>query len=241
MNASTPIEPNGPRVLAVLAHPDDECIFGWPVFQNPRLTKSLIMLVSDRDNPERQWCARRLDALEEIGAECGFQTTCLHLDSEFYRLPYRRADLIVNDVYRLTLEAIDEHLRSFAPHFVFCHNPYGEYGMFDHRIVFDIVYHHSAAANICITDLCEAHRGWPSADAIPQRIFQRYYADNPCLEIELNSDFYCWCKNVYERYGCWTWHQKLPPEDPPATCRLFLLADSADRPETLQRFATLGS
>ena len=35
------------KVLMVFAHPDDEIIFGWPIFQDPTIEKELIMVTSD--------------------------------------------------------------------------------------------------------------------------------------------------------------------------------------------------
>ena len=42
------------KVLMVFAHPDDEIIFGWPIFQDPTIEKELIMVKSDFNNPARQ-------------------------------------------------------------------------------------------------------------------------------------------------------------------------------------------
>ena len=35
------------KVLMVFAHPDDEIIFGWPIFQDSTIEKELIMVTSD--------------------------------------------------------------------------------------------------------------------------------------------------------------------------------------------------
>ena len=224
------------RVLGVLAHPDDECIFGWPAFQNPALEKSLIMLVSDRKNPERRWCARRLEALEEICGRYRIRLTCLHLNSEFYRLPYRRSDLVINHIYQAVNRKISEERREFRPDFVFCHNPHGEYGMFDHRMVFDIVYHHSEAEHVCITDLCGTHADWPSFDRIPARVFALYYEARPNVMVTLDQRFFETCKRIYDRLECWTWKDEAPP----ATCRLYLLSHQPT-PEILAKFQRLAT
>ena len=39
------------KVLMVFAHPDDEIIFGWPIFQDPTIEKELVMVTSDFNNP----------------------------------------------------------------------------------------------------------------------------------------------------------------------------------------------
>lgn len=237
------VDPEDPssklRVLGVLAHPDDECIFGWPVFQNPALDKSLIIVVSDRNNPERRWCARRIEALEEICRRYHIRLSCLHYDSEFYRLPYKKANLVLKDLYQAVTRQITEELRTFGPDFLFCHNPHGEYGMFDHRIVFDIVYHHSEAEHVCITDLCEIHNGWPSFERIPPREWQLYYQDRPNVAVTLDREFYRSCKGIYDDLECWTWKTKMTPEYPPAKCGLYLLS-ARITPEVENAFRRLG-
>lgn len=229
------------RVLSVMAHPDDEVIFGWPVFQNPRIEKSLIMLVSDRDNSERQWCARRLEPLSQICEQTNCRLTCLDLNSEFYRTPYRRADLVVNDIYRQVTDAVRVELDSFSPDFVFCHNPMGEYGMFDHRILFDIVYHHSSANNVIITDLCESHDGWPSGDSIPPRMQSLYYENCPSVAVELDAAFYERGRQTYDQFECWTWKKKGPPDYPPRMCRMFLLKDTIASEAAISKLSQLAS
>ena len=53
------------KVLMVFAHPDDEIIFGWPIFQDPTIEKELVMVTSDFNNPARQQYAHRKFLLQE--------------------------------------------------------------------------------------------------------------------------------------------------------------------------------
>ena len=81
------------RILMVMSHPDDEIIFGWPVFQSAGwgkdADKELLMCSSDFNNPERQWCSHRKFILEKICEEEGVKLTCLDNPSEFYRASTR--------------------------------------------------------------------------------------------------------------------------------------------------------
>ncbi len=54
------------KVLMVFAHPDDEIIFGWPIFQDPTIEKELVMVTSDFNNPARQQYAHRKFLLKEV-------------------------------------------------------------------------------------------------------------------------------------------------------------------------------
>ena len=211
------------KALLVMAHPDDEVIFGWPIMQNARFEKQLIMLVSDRDNPERRWCTKRMEPLAEICRAHDVGYTCLDFNSEFYRTPYRRADLVMNDIYAAANRAIDEAVKTFKPDLIFTHNPHGEYGMFDHRIVFDIVFRNVGVLNLCVTDICERHGGWPSHDRIPQAEYDLYYRNSPSVNAALLSHFYVSCKSLYESYGCWTWKDDVPPVYPVPSCGLYVL------------------
>ena len=51
------------KVLMVMAHPDDEILFGWPVFFDPKYKKKLLICSSDYNNPERAWCKYRKKSL----------------------------------------------------------------------------------------------------------------------------------------------------------------------------------
>ena len=57
------------KVLMVMAHPDDEIIFGWSIFQDKSIEKKLLICSSDFHNKEREWCKYRKDALFEICKE----------------------------------------------------------------------------------------------------------------------------------------------------------------------------
>jgi hypothetical protein len=52
------------KTLLVMAHQDDEIIFGWPVFQgNPA---GLLICSSDLHNPDRQWCRHRKQVNHDV-------------------------------------------------------------------------------------------------------------------------------------------------------------------------------
>src|SRR5687768_6946979 len=96
---------DGKRVLMVFAHCDDELVCGWPVLQNPAIKKSLLIATSDRNNPDRKWCAHRKYVTHDLGRFLGIEVRVLDYDSEFYRLDHRSGKLA--DAEEDILKAID--------------------------------------------------------------------------------------------------------------------------------------
>ena len=56
------------KVVMVMAHPDDEIIFGWPIFQDDDYEKEIIMC---------------LKMLKETHADTGFMHESFHKDDPF--------------------------------------------------------------------------------------------------------------------------------------------------------------
>jgi LmbE family N-acetylglucosaminyl deacetylase len=168
----------------LIAHPDDEVIFGWPVLKH---AKTIVCCSSDLNNPTRQWCRDRKKALQEVGAMTGAEVKCLDYDSEFYRADARRGDLarLAQDVLGL--------LPASGP--IFTHNPWGEYGHMDHILVHQIA--RAAERPIMFSDM-QLEAGWlPRALWMPR--------GPAAMMCEIDPEFYRRCKEIYDRYGCWTW------------------------------------
>jgi hypothetical protein len=86
------------KVLIFMAHPDDEILFGWPIFFNPNYEKKVIICSSDYNNPQRQWCKYRKNSLFKVCEQEGVPVHCLDYDSSFYKTATRRPkDLPRND------------------------------------------------------------------------------------------------------------------------------------------------
>lgn len=169
----------------LIAHPDDEVIFFWPLLKQ---AKKIICCSTDQNNPERQFCARRIEALMRVCGIIGAELKYLSYNSEFYRLPTRNGDLsrFVDEVYTLI---INEKL-------ILTHNSWGEYGHLDHILVGEIA--RMSRATVITTDI--------GIDANWFKVRPGQQRRGPIAEACLNDlEFYNKLKEEYDQIGCWTW------------------------------------
>ena len=198
------------KIVMVLAHPDDEIIFGWPIFQMEGLKKEVLICTSDKHNKERKWCKHRKKPLFEICEHFDVPVTCLDYNSEFYKMNTR--DESLTHMYQDVLS----HLNKMDYDFVFTHNPMGEYGHLDHTHIFQLLLTH-VKCPLLYTDIC-ININWPSFDAIPERYRQMYYTQPVFENMSYNKDVYDYCESVYRNHDVWTWSR--PPVE---RCSLFML------------------
>jgi LmbE family N-acetylglucosaminyl deacetylase len=172
----------------LIAHPDDELLFLWPFLSQ---AKRIVCVGSDENNPERAWCARRLEALRVIGSETGIEIECLNANSEFYRLPTR--DGTLKALAGRVLKALADSQA------VATHNAWGEYGHLDHILCHQIA--RACGKRILTTDIAE------DVNWLPVRRWPKRW--EPRTEHVLDMQMFERLKVHYDRLGCWTWSR--PP------------------------------
>lgn len=214
------------EILVVLAHPDDEIIFGWPIMQDTTIKKSLLVCSSDLNNSHRRHVKMRKYVLEEVCKR--LQITdfeCFDYPSEFYKLETRKESLkkmldkITDYIRQRTREfepitankALDK-VRMHKP-LVFTHNAFGEYGNLDHRLINYICT--GTAKHIMYTDIAQESNWMPFQTVTG--LSKRLFFSNPIMDCELNMDFYNEMKALYVEKKCWTW--SLPPVQ---KCRMYI-------------------
>jgi LmbE family N-acetylglucosaminyl deacetylase len=199
----------GKHILMVLAHCDDELVCGWPILQNPKIRKSLIIVSSDRNNRERQWCSHRKFVTQDLCRSLAINPCILDYNSEFFRLNHRNGQLaklehnILNAIHR------------FSPDYVFTHNLHGEYGHLDHVFIANLLFR-AADYPLLISDLTMS-ADWTKTPPSSQRYVRTYYR-NLVGRFSLNHSFYRHVKQFYETRSVWTWTQ-----EPAEECGLYLL------------------
>lgn len=178
----------------LIAHPDDELLFLWPFLDR---AARIICVVSDRNNPERQWCSRRAEALRVVGGIIGASVTCLDYSSEFYRMPTRDRSL---KVLAESLLLMMDGAKKIATH-----NPWGEYGHLDHCLCHLLA--RQTNAPVLTTGIAETVNWLPIKPWSPGK---------PLGHCELDIGLFESCKAVYDRLGAWTWSR------PPVTsCEVY--------------------
>ena len=163
-----------------MAHPDDEIIFGFPVLKE---TSKITICSSDLNNPDRTWCKDRKKALKEVCNELKIEYECLDYNSDFYSLETRNE----------TLKKMLEDVRNRITGKIFTHNPWGEYGHIDHILI------HLLAKQI--TDIYYSDIAIES-NWMPIKPFE---SGTKIKEVENDLELYNKCKDIYKKYGVWTW------------------------------------
>lgn len=169
------------KITILIAHPDDEIIFGFPVIKQ---TKKIISCVSDINNPKRAWNKDRKYGLKEICELIGAEFVCFDYSSKFHNLGNKEISIFVNVI----LNAIKNEET------IFTHNDWGEYGHLDHQLVNTIV--KLSGKRMLVTDI-NLYADWYKVHP--------YNQGTKIGEFENDLDFYNKCADIYRKYNSWTW------------------------------------
>lgn len=189
-------------VLIVMAHPDDELLFGYPLLQDESVDKKVLICSSDIKNPRRK---NRKAALKDVCTELGIEYECLDYNSGFYRLESRK-----NDLLRF-IEIVATKVKKYS--FVYTHNPHGEYGHLDHQLVSSIC--RNSADHILYSNIVFNSNWTPIKDIT--LLSKKIYYNNTISTGSLDLDWFKKHKAIYDKYKCWTWSY-----EPVKEYRLFL-------------------
>ncbi len=112
------------KMLMVLAHCDDEVIFGWPILQNYRADEIEILI-----------CSNIADRAKYLYRLCeNLKIKCSHIEQpSFYRQNTRNGQL------QKTLGNIKTTIDSKKFDVIYTHNSWGEYGHIDHILLHQLI------------------------------------------------------------------------------------------------------
>ena len=192
------------KILGVFAHPDDELLWGFPMMQYGDVDRYL-MTISDNHNGY-DYHAKL--ALETVCKSAGIKLVeCSCLPSEYYRIATRRRPTtLMLDVVPTIVARLRRVIAEVKPDRVITHNPFGEYGHGDHRLLFNIVSNLPELddVEITFTDACQLNKTHLSFENIPRRIREAYYRDK-IEEYTLFMDWFQPLREIYKEHGAWSW------------------------------------
>jgi len=173
------------NLTILIAHPDDEFLFAWPVIREAR---RIIACVDDKTHKTRQWCRRRSEAFHEIGKLVGAETICLRHDSGFVKKEHNELLRFVSEVRDLIPQ--DES--------IFTHNGWGEYGHTDHMFLNQLV--KMTGNRMLTTDIC-LRADWYE--------IRPYFQGSPLSQHKNDLEFHNKCMSIYRSYNAMGW--QCPP------------------------------
>jgi LmbE family N-acetylglucosaminyl deacetylase len=182
--------------VGIFAHPDDEFVVGWPVFQDASVLKGAFYFVGE-NRPE---CVHERPvwepALERVLESLGIAYLgSLGLKPDFYRMERnerRRIPAMLKGAMRDILAG------PFAGAAIITHNPVGEYGHPDHLAVFDAVLDAAGPEqDIYVTDISFSGRISPWKRKL-------YYQSSPAGPFSLDKNRYREAVRQYEQLFHWT-------------------------------------
>jgi len=181
--------------IGVFAHPDDEWLAGWPIFQHTDVRLGVVFFVGDNGPTPSLGSSHWEPNLRSILSDFNIELLgCLKCLPKFYQSPRQLRTLWRDKLEKILSSALSGE---YAGSGVITHNPLGEYGHPDHIEV------HRAVVDICdttplvITDLVYGQ-------VFPRRINSLYYQGKSHGPYHLDKG--CWdaARRAYQNSLHWT-------------------------------------
>lgn len=189
------------KILSIFAHPDDEIIVGWPILQNKLIDKYLIVCSDNR-------CRYNERAVNALSSMCKKENInlveCIDRPPSFYKIGVKYAKPTLNDIINRIQDVIHKTIKEIQPDYLFTHNPFGEYGHGDHRLVSDIIINCFQRIPIIITDIRIKSDVWFSYDVLPRMWNRLYCSTNLICKVKCKKNFYIQGKKTYKMFGAWS-------------------------------------
>lgn len=197
------------RILGVFAHREDFVCFGWPIFQNKEVKRSLLVCTNDGYEPISEVCEK-----EDIR---WFAT--VGLDNRF---SYMGEGSRLREHHLMLMEAIGSAIALTKPDFIFTHNPMGEYGHYDHTMIFRLLYNYFPERRLIISDIMANSTYTVQVREVP-RLYKHLYRDQIC-SVEADHEWYKRNGDIFKKHNLWTANRGLNlPIYPVKPAGLYLL------------------
>lgn len=194
------------KVLGIFAHPDDEIIFGWPIFQDKSIDRYLIVCSNDSSKYGQIKSKALIESCKIQGIKL---VRNISLDCGFFRLERKMVGSVIDRFLDKFYKTISKAIETIHPDYLFTHTPWGDNGNSDHKFVSDLVINKFVNYPVLITSICEQNRAWLSYPKVP-RIYKNLISSEVFKKVKLDSAFYHTSRKVYDKYNVWTYSQNLP-------------------------------
>jgi len=189
------------RILCIFAHREDHVLFGWPILQYKYENKYLFIVSND--------------AMDIITKSCAN-----------WNVNYRGPGILENSfsinkipcAYQIIRNKIKSLIGEIKPDYIFTHNPIGEYGHYDHRMVFEVIYNETKTP-IIINDILASSSYYNNFEKIPL-LFKNLYINKIC-KVNPNIKFYNDNRELFIKNDKWTNNNSLNPPLFPRSTSLY--------------------
>lgn len=197
------------KILGIFAHREDHIVCGWPIFQNKVPRKFLVTCTGDGMVPFLKSCKNEhISCFRRVGLPNNFSCIGPGLKPAFAMKQIRAV--------------IQEAVRVIEPDFIFTHNPYGEYGHYDHRNLFDLVCETFPNKRIFITDIVAKSNCTPLSN-LKLVAYDKLYSQL-FDEVKPDKEFYKRNAIMFAAHFMWTKNKYLNlPVYPVNSARLYLV------------------
>jgi len=197
------------KVLSVFAHREDHIVFGWPVNQSNEYDKYLFTCTNDMPEAVNNSCrSAKINYVGNASVPNGFSI------QENRRLPLR---------YEQIKLALTNVIDSIKPDVLFTHNPMGEYGHYDHKMVFQIVCNEFKAYDLMITDIIAKSSHCHEMTSISREYAEFYKSSKKVITVTPDNKFYIKQALIFTQYKGWTENINLNIPLYPVKTSLYLI------------------
>ena len=202
---------SGKKILGIVAHPDDEFVYGWPIMQDASIDRCLVISMDDHT----KYGNKKRDAARIACHETGIRlVNHISSDGAYFRMIRKPKTHSPVKKINMLIALIADAIAATKPDYLFTHNPWGESGNSDHQLISSIVINTFTNLPVLITDIRHYNPSWFSFKEMPRMWKGICGEHNMISRVKIDKDFYVKGKKIYTKFGMWTSSREWPTNYP---------------------------